>query len=64
MIESAIVGVKKPESVTSGFNVGVGVADPVAVGFGVPEDVAVGDDFGDDVGEPEGVETKAGPSAA
>lgn len=55
IIESAKVGVKLPLSGVGGV---VGVAEEVAVGAAVGE--AVGDDFGD----AEGVDSKAGPSAA
>ncbi len=54
MIDMSRVGVKLPETGT------FGVAAGVAVIFGV----AVGVDFGVLVGVPDGVETKAGPSAA
>lgn len=62
IMESAIVGVKIPESETSGSSVGEGVAEPVAIG--VPEAVAVGEALGVAVAVPEGVDSKAGPSAA
>lgn len=65
MIDSAIVGVKLPDS-------GIGAAVPVAVVLGVAVPEAVGDGIGEavglalgvDVGEADGVDSKAGPSAA
>ena len=65
MIDSAIVGVKLPESGTGAavaVAVALGVAVPVAVGDGIGE--AVGLALGVDVGEADGVDSKAGPSAA
>lgn len=61
MIDSAIVGVKLPES-------GTGAAVPVAVALGVAVLVAVGEGVGEvlglAVGDADGVDSKAGPSAA
>ena len=61
MIESRIVGVKLPET-------GIGAAVTVAVEVGVGDIEAIGDGVGDvfgvEVGEAEGVDSKAGPSAA
>ena len=68
IMESAIVGVKTPESETCGSRVAVGVADPDGVTIGVPDGVGEGEVFGVEVGDAvvvaEGVDSKAGPSAA
>lgn len=65
MIDSVIVGVKLPESGTGAavdVAVASGLAVPVAVGDGVG--AAVGLALGVAVGEADGVDSKAGPSAA
>ena len=59
MIESRIVGVKLPESGT-----GAAVVVAVAVGVSVAVGEGVGDVLGVAVGEADGVDSKAGPSAA
>ena len=70
IMESAIVGVKTPESVTVGSRVAEAVAEDVAVFVGVAVGDAEAVDFGVAVGVAEelalaeGVDSKAGPSAA
>ncbi len=61
MIERRIVGVKVPESATA-EEVEVGVDLGVAVGEAVGDGLGVG--VGEAVGEADGVDSKAGPSAA
>ncbi len=61
IIESAKVGVKLPDSGVGGA---VGVAEEVEIGVGVALGVADGLAVGEDFGVAEGVDSKAGPSAA
>lgn len=59
MIERTIVGVKLPESGT-----GAGVDEAVGVGDAEGATDELGEGVGLDVGLAEGVDSKAGPSAA
>lgn len=65
MIDSRIVGVKLPDwGMGAADAVEVGVADTVADGDGVGETLGDGEGEADGDADAEGVETKAGPSAA